>query len=284
MCRKVGVTAVNQSNLSYTTGTISLHDILRFSPMPEGPVAPASPVVPDPDIKHVPVVSDMSDFSFLPSDSAESTDVSDLLTDSDHYPPVESVEEVDPQETSNEHPMPVAVPREPKQAKSIPIAPTVDQSIPAEPHPIDAAMPDAAPDVQESSPAPFGDPTILQFVPVSAPPPPTIAPQPPASSATRDVALINILHTISDQMMIYLQYAVARDQAMCSALQHPFSNLDHIWPPSPDFPLSETSLHPIKFIMNFWLVKISDYLLAFYELSDRLLRMLDITLYFACGC
>lgn len=92
-------------------------------------------------------------------------------------------------------------------------------------------MPDVVPKVLEAPPA--------SSVPIATTPPPTqpsIAQPPTASRVYSDEALVNILHTLSYQMQLYFQYAIARDQALCTTIQRPFQDLDQIWPPSPDFP------------------------------------------------
>lgn len=97
-------------------------------------------------------------------------------------------------------------------------------TVPTEPKPPhDAAIPDA----------------VLEVPPTSSfdVPPATNVPPPPVADEVLVIAtLVNILHTISDHRQLYFQYAIARDQALRSALQRPYQNLDNIWPPSPNFP------------------------------------------------
>lgn len=227
MCQKAGVTTVNRGNLSYTTETITLHDICHFSPMPEGLVAPASSIVPDPDIKPVPIVSNISDFSFQPSDTEDSTDVSDLLTDFDHYSLISLMKKLlfrTLQMTT--HCSMLFLGNQYKQGafllhlllttislRSIILLMLSCLML----FPMFLNLHQHHLLLRPCHNLFLFHHHLLRML---------LNNHRPAQPG--DAALINILHTIYDQMRIYFQYTVARDQAMCYALQHPFPNLDHI--------------------------------------------------------
>lgn len=112
------------------------------------------------DHKTTPDSSDSSDFSFQPDEPDESTDISDMLTDSDHY----LIEDSDDPEFS-ENPL------------------------------TEQAMPDVVPEVLEA--------TLVSFVPIATALPPTqqfVAQPPTASRVSSDDVLVNIFHTLSDQL------------------------------------------------------------------------------------
>lgn len=138
-----------------------------------------------PTPKYAPVLSNLSNFSFQPSDSEDNTEASDRITDSNYYPPEDSYFDS-------------------------PDAPPVHVAL--EDPPTNQAMPDAVHEILTATPASSIPPAASQDRHTDNAPPqnqPSFTQPPPAGQVSLDAALVNILHTLADQQQQYFQYALA---------------------------------------------------------------------------